>query len=173
LTAFSTLRRALPLPKAIRTAPARLIAVLRARPGAALPRFFSATGLAVLLAFPPVMSRAEDAQRQTWTVGTGKVVVLAEYYEIQESDCRAMRAPPVVVKTRPTLGKLVINTTTTLAEKPAKCRHVSVPVTRVLYHAGQEPGHDAFGWEIFFQSRELGTRSVQGTATLTRQTTGR
>lgn len=137
-------------------------------------RFFSATGLAVLLAFPPAVTRAADkTQHQAWTVETGKTVVLAEYYEIQEADCRAMRAPPVIVKTRPALGKLVINTTTALAGKTAKCRHVQVPVTRVLYRAGDEPGRDTFGWEIFFQSRELGTQSVQGSATVTSRTTGR
>lgn len=95
--------------------------------------------------------------------------MLAEYYEIQESGCRAMRAPPVIIKTRPTLGKLVVNTTTGQARKSARCAHVQVPVTRVLYHSGSEPGRDTFGWEIFFQSRDLGTRSVQGSATVTRQ----
>lgn len=103
----------------------------------------------------------------------GKTVVLAEYYEIQESDCRALRAPPVIIKTRPTLGKLVVNTTTGQADKTAKCRHVRVPVTRVLYHAGMAPGRDDFGWEIFFQARQLGTQSVQGAATITRPTPGR
>ncbi|OZI61249.1 hypothetical protein CAL28_18130 [Bordetella genomosp. 11] len=93
--------------------------------------------------------------------------MLAEYYEIQESGCRAMRAPPVIVKTRPTLGKLVVNTTTGQASRSAKCRHVQVPVTRVLYHAGDRPGQDAFAWEIFFQARDLGTRAVQGSATVT------
>lgn len=137
-------------------------------------RFFSATAVAVLLSFPAPAVRADEApQRQSWTVGTGKTVVLAEYYEIQEADCRAMRAPPVIIKTRPTLGKLVVNTTTGQAGKSAKCRHVQVPVTRVLYHAGLEPGRDSFAWEIFFQARELGTRTVQGSATLTHQPSDR
>ncbi|AOB33765.1 hypothetical protein AKI39_15485 [Bordetella sp. H567] len=127
-----------------------------------------------MLAFPAPAVRADEApQRLSWTVGTSSTVVLAEYYEIQESDCRAMRAPPVVVKARPTLGKLVINTTTGQASQSAKCRHVQVPVTRVLYHAGTEAGRDSFSWEIFFQARDLGTRSVQGSATLTRRPTDR
>ncbi|CAM3443458.1 hypothetical protein BOSP111201_05125 [Bordetella sputigena] len=129
-------------------------------------RYFSATTLA-LLAGLPAAPRAEASQRNSWTVGAGSTTVLAEYYEIQESDCRAMRAPPVIVKTRPAQGKLVINTTMGQADKPAKCRHVQVPVTRVLYHAGAQPGRDAVGWEIFFQSRELGTRALQGTVTVT------
>ncbi|WP_143277449.1 hypothetical protein [Bordetella genomosp. 9] len=136
-------------------------------------RYFSATSLALLCCLPGLL-RAEDSQRGGWTVGAGSTTVLAEYYEIQASDCRALRAPPVVVKTRPTQGKLVINTTTGQADKPAKCRNVQVPVTRVLYHADSRPGRDAVGWEIFFQSRELGTRSVQGTVTVTaRQPPGR
>jgi hypothetical protein len=122
----------------------------------------------VLASLPGKPSYAADGgQGQTWAIQAGKSLVLARYYEIQESDCRAMRAPPVVVKVRPTLGKLVINTTTELADKPAKCRHVKVPVTRVLYQAGTQPGPDPVGWQIFFQSRELGTQSVQGTATVT------
>lgn len=169
LTAFSRLRRAnRPLaalwktPGVWNAPPARLA---RAR----FPRFISATGMALGLAMAPLPGAAADVQRQAWTVATGRTVVLAEYYEIQESGCRAMRAPPVVVKARPTLGKLVINTTTGQVDKPGRCRHIQVPVTRVLYHAGDEPGQDSFGWEIFFQARELGTRAVQGSATLTRQ----
>jgi hypothetical protein len=127
--------------------------------------------MAALLAFPSCKSHAADeTQQRSWTVAPGKTVILARYYEIQESDCRAMRAPPVVIKTKPALGKLVINTTTELADKPSKCRHVKVPVTRVTYHAGTEAGRDTFSWQIFYQSRQLGTQSVQGTATITSRT---
>jgi hypothetical protein len=137
-------------------------------------RFFFATGMAALLAFQPVEAHAaDDTQQRSWTVAPGKTVVLARYYEIQESDCRAMRAPPVVIKTKPALGKLVINTTTELADKPSKCRHVKVSVTRVTYHAGTEAGHDTFSWQIFYQSRKLGTQTLQGTAIITPQTSGR
>jgi hypothetical protein len=137
-------------------------------------RFFFATGFALMLACAPGRPyAAQGTQHQSWTVATGKMAVLAEYYEIQESGCRALRAPPVVIKARPALGKLVVNTTTALADKTSRCRHVKVPVTRVLYHAGSQPGRDAFAWEIFFQSRELGTRSVQGAVTVTPGTPGR
>ncbi|ARP82395.1 hypothetical protein CAL12_17270 [Bordetella genomosp. 8] len=166
LTAFSTTR---PI-RGLRTALIATLAALgQSRSAGAcgpLPRYFSATSLALLCCLPGVL-HAEGAQRGSWTVGAGSTTVLAEYYEIQGSDCRALRAPPVVIKTRPTQGKLVINTTTGQADKPAKCRNVEVPVTRVLYHAGPQLGSETVGWEIFFQSRELGTRSVQGTVTVT------
>jgi hypothetical protein len=111
-------------------------------------------------------AHAADVQRQAWQVAAGAPVVLARYYEIQASDCRAMRAPPVAVTTRPVLGKLVVNTISALATEPAKCRHVKVPVTQVVYHPTATGGQDAVGWRVYFQSRELGTRPVQGTVTI-------
>jgi hypothetical protein len=115
-------------------------------------------------------AHAADAQRQAWQAAPGTPVVLARYYEIQASDCRAMRAPPVAVTTRPVLGKLVVNTFSALATEPAKCRHVKVPVTQVVYHPTATGGQDAVAWRVYFQSRELGTRSVEGTVTISPRT---
>jgi hypothetical protein len=129
-------------------------------------RYFYATSMAVWLALCPCKAHAADEQRQAWRVTGGTPRVLARYYEIQGSDCRAMRAPPVAITTRPVLGKLVVNTISELATQPAKCRHVKVPVTQVVYHPDASGGQDVVGWRVYFQSRELGTRSVQGTVTI-------
>ncbi len=106
-------------------------------------------------------------------MGTGKTVVLAEYYEIQESDCRAMRAPPVVIKTRSTLGKLVVNTTTgqagNIGQVPAR---PGAGDARAL-PCGRGAGARHLRLGDFLPGARLGTRSVHGSATLTRQPTDR
>lgn len=139
-------------------------------PGPARLRDFFATALGTLLVLALALAcsniYAAEAQRRTWHVSSDQPVVLETYYEIQESDCRAMRAPPVIITTRPVLGKLVVNTTSGLADKTPKCRHVKVPVTRVVYQPGPTPGRDDFGWQIYFQARDLGTQSVKGTAVI-------
>jgi hypothetical protein len=111
-------------------------------------------------------THARSDRQQTWTVPPGRATVLASYYEILDSNCKALRAPPVVLTTRPALGSLSLNTTVVLADNPASCRHVRVPVTQVLYQAGKQPGTSSAAWEVHFQSRNLGTRRVQGTVTV-------
>lgn len=116
--------------------------------------------------------RAADQPRnrlttQAWIVPTNKATVLASYYEVLDSNCRPLRSPPIVITARPAIGSLTISTTVGQADSPSQCRYVRVPVTQVLYQAGNRAGTDAFAWEVRFQSRNLGTLRVQGGVTVT------
>jgi hypothetical protein len=124
-----------------------------------------------LVACPILITIASNAgagadRSQTWTVPPARATVLASYYEILDSNCKPLRAPPVVLTTRPAQGSISLNTTTMLADNPASCRHVRVPVTQVLFQAGKPASPSNVAWEVHFQSRNLGTLRVQGTVTV-------
>lgn len=115
----------------------------------------------------PGETLADTLTREAWTVPRGEPTVLATYYEIQESNCMALRAPPVTLKTRPAQGSLSLNRTFILAENPPRCRHLRVPVTQVIYQPREATGTSQAAWDVHFQSRSLGTRQVIGTITVT------
>jgi hypothetical protein len=135
-----------------------------------LPRSRLAGRAALLACFLALSSmskaHAGPLARQAWTVPQGKPTILASYYEIQESNCMALRAPPVILKTRPAQGSLSLNKTFMLAENPPQCRHVRVPVTQVIYQAHRAVGTSQAAWDVHFQSRSLGTRQIAGTITV-------
>lgn len=107
-------------------------------------------------------AHADQLHQQAWAVPAKGSIVLATYYEILNSNCRVLQAPSIVVTTTPKLGKLTILKTVGLADNPAQCMNLSVPVSQVVYNAGAAAGVDAFSWAVRFQSHNLGTLRVAG-----------
>ncbi len=104
---------------------------------------------------------------RAWSVPPSKATLLATYYEIVDANCQALKAPTVRITDRPTLGTLTISQGLGLADNPAKCANIQVPVTEVYYQAGTRLGQDNFSWEVRFQSQNLGTQRVQGAVAIT------
>jgi len=104
---------------------------------------------------------------RAWSVPPSKATLLATYYEIVDANCQALRAPTVRITDRPALGTLTISQDVGLADNPAKCANIQVPVTQVYYQAGNKLGQDNFSWEVRFQSQNLGTQRVQGAVAIT------
>jgi len=104
---------------------------------------------------------------RAWSVPPSKATLLATYYEIVDANCRALMAPTVRITDRPAMGTLTVSHGLGLADNPAKCANIQVPVTQVYYQAGNKLGQDNFSWEVKFQSQNLGTQRVQGAVAIT------
>jgi len=104
---------------------------------------------------------------RAWSVAPSKATLLATYYEIVDANCQALMAPTVRITDRPALGTLTISHGLGLADNPAKCANIQVPVTQVYYQAGNKLGQDNFSWEVKFQSQNLGTQRIQGAVAIT------
>ena len=82
-------------------------------------------------------------------------MVLASYYELSFTGCRALSPPRVVITQQPTLGKLIVVRSQGLARTSSpRCAvsDISLPVSQVLYQA-DKPGIDAMAWSVKFQGR--------------------
>ncbi|HEY0296192.1 MAG TPA: hypothetical protein VGC69_12740 [Bordetella sp.] len=85
----------------------------------------------------------------------GQQMVLANYYELSATGCRALNPPRVVITQQPALGKLiVVRTRGTANTSSPRCAvsTMSLPISQVLYQA-DKPGLDTMAWAIKFQAR--------------------
>lgn len=85
----------------------------------------------------------------------GQQVVLASYYEVSPSGCRALSAPRVTVTQKATLGKVIVMRTEGVARiSDPRCvvSALKLPVAQVVYQA-DKPGVDTMAWEVRYQER--------------------
>jgi hypothetical protein len=85
----------------------------------------------------------------------GQQMVLASYYELSRTGCRALSPPRVTITKPAALGKVIVVRTEGLVNtslQQCAVRTMNLPIMQVVYQA-DKPGFDTMAWSVQYQAR--------------------